>query len=215
MTFTRSTVDPAIWDMTATIDPTQGTVTGSQISSIRFNQNGSFNVIGGGTSTLAFLFNGITTPQNVTVDLGQSGTYSGISMVGNNTTVAATGQNGYVAGSLLSIAFEAGGNMQGFYSNGQTRTLDTLRISMFSNEAGLLRVGDTLFLESPNSDNAISTTAGAAGAGIVRPGSLEGSNVDIAEEFVRLITAQRGFQANSRVITTADEILAELVNIVR
>ena len=86
---------------------------------------------------------------------------------------------------------------------------------MFSNEAGLVRTGDTLFTESPNSDDAIATTANAAGAGSVRAGQLENSNVDIAREFVNLIEAQRGFQANSRVITTTDEILAELMNIVR
>ena len=86
---------------------------------------------------------------------------------------------------------------------------------MFSNEGGLVRVGDTMFVESPNSDDAITTTAGAAGAGSVRSGQLENSNVDIAREFVNLIEAQRGFQANSRVITTTDEILAELMNIVR
>jgi flagellar hook protein FlgE len=72
-----------------------------------------------------------------------------------------------------------------------------------------------MFVESPNSDDAISTTANAAGAGSVRAGQLENSNVDIAREFVNLIEAQRGFQANSRVITTTDEILAELMNIVR
>ena len=83
------------------------------------------------------------------------------------------------------------------------------------NEGGLVRVGDTMFTESPNSDDAIATTANAAGAGSVRAGQLENSNVDIAREFVNLIEAQRGFQANSRVITTTDEILAELMNIVR
>ena len=93
--------------------------------------------------------------------------------------------------------------------------LSTLRISMFSNEGGLVRIGDTLFVESPNSDDAITTTANSAGAGTVRAGQLENSNVDIAREFVNLIEAQRGFQANSRVITTTDEILAELMNIVR
>ena len=86
---------------------------------------------------------------------------------------------------------------------------------MFSNEAGLVRAGDTMFSESPNSDDAISTTASAAGAGTVRAGQLENSNVDIARESVNLIEAQRGFQANSRVITTTDQILAELMNIVK
>jgi flagellar hook protein FlgE len=215
LTFQRSTLDPSSWDLTASIDPTDGVVASGQVSSIRFNQDGSFNVVGGGTNSLSFQFNGINTTQNVTVNLGTSGSFNGVSMVGDNTTVAATGQDGFVAGQLLNVAFEAAGRLQGFYTNGQTRTLDTLRLTVFPNEAGLLRQGDTLFTASPNSEDPIATTAGAAGAGVIRAGALENSNVDIAEEFVKMITAQRGFQANSRVITTADEILAELVNIIR
>jgi flagellar hook protein FlgE len=76
-------------------------------------------------------------------------------------------------------------------------------------------VGETLFTESPNTDDAILTTAQNGGAGSVISGVLENSNVDIAEEFVRLIEAQRGYQANARVITTTDQILSELMNIVR
>lgn len=215
MTFTRSELDSRVWDMVATMDPTDGTITQSSIGQIRFNDNGSFNVIGGGSNTLTFQFNGISAAQSVQVNLGTSGQFDGIAMLGTQATVAATDQDGYGAGNLLNVAFDVKGNLTGYYSNGQSQVLDTLRLAVFSNEAGLLRVGDTLFVESPNSDDAIFTTAGAAGAGAVRPGSLENSNVDIAREFVNLIEAQRGFQANSRVITTTDEILAELMNIVR
>jgi flagellar hook protein FlgE len=215
MTFTRSATDSKVWDLTATTDPAEGTITQSVISQIRFNDNGSFNVIGGGSNALTFAWNGISGAQSVLVDLGTSGQFDGVAMLGEATTVAATDQDGYGSGSLLNVAFDTDGNLTGFYSNGQSEVLSTLRISLFPNEGGLLRVADTLFVESPNSDDAIATTAGAAGAGAVRPGSLENSNVDIAREFVNLIEAQRGFQANSRVITTTDEMLAELMNVVR
>jgi len=215
MTFTRSTQDSTIWDLRAEVDPTEGTLTQASIGQIRFNDNGSFNVIGGGTNSLTFAWNGISAAQNVQVDLGSSGRFDGVAQLGNSTTVAAVDQDGYAAGTLLNVGFNDNGQLIGFYSNGQSQTLNTLRISMFSNEAGLVRAGDTLFTESPNSDDAIATTANAAGAGSVRAGQLENSNVDIAREFVNLIEAQRGFQANSRVITTTDEILAELMNIVR
>jgi flagellar hook protein FlgE len=215
MTFTRSTTDPTIWDLSAEIDPTEGTLTQASIGQIRFNDNGSFNVIGGGTNSLTFAWNGISAAQSVQVDLGSSGQFDGVAQLGNATTVAAVDQDGYAAGTLLNVGFNDAGQLIGFYSNGQSQTLNTLRISMFSNEGGLVRAGDTLFTESPNSDDAIATTANAAGAGSVRAGQLENSNVDIAREFVNLIEAQRGFQANSRVITTTDEILAELMNIVR
>lgn len=215
MTFTRSTTDPTIWDLSAEIDAAEGTLTQASIGQIRFNDNGSFNVIGGGTNSLTFAWNGISAAQSVQVNLGSSGQFDGVAQLGNATTVAAVDQDGYAAGTLLNVGFNDDGQLIGFYSNGQSQTLNTLRISMFSNEAGLVRTGDTLFTESPNSDDAIATTANAAGAGSVRAGQLENSNVDIAREFVNLIEAQRGFQANSRVITTTDEILSELMNIVR
>ena len=215
LTFTRSTLDPTIWDMTAECDPADGTVTQGSIGQIRFNDNGSFNVIGGGTNALVFNWNGQSASQSVAVNLGTSGQFDGVAMLGNATTVAATFQDGYIAGTLLDPGFDSKGQLVGYYSNGQTQVLDQLRLSMFSNEGGLLKAGDTMFVESPNSDDAIATTANAAGAGTVRSGQLENSNVDIAREFVNLIEAQRGFQANSRVITTTDEILAELMNIVR
>lgn len=215
LTFTRSTVDSTIWDLQAEIDGTEGTITQGSIGQVRFNDNGSFNVIGGGTNTLSFSWNGISAVQSVQVDLGTSGQFDGVAQLGNTATVAAVDQDGYAAGTLLNVGFNNEGELVGYYSNGQNQTLDTLRISMFSNEGGLVRSGDTMFVESPNSDDAITTTANAAGAGTVRAGQLENSNVDIAREFVNLIEAQRGFQANSRVITTTDEILAELMNIVR
>lgn len=215
LTFTRSTQDSSIWNLEASMDTNAGDLVQSSISQIRFNANGSFNVIGGGTNQLSFRWNGISGTQSVRVNLGGSGQFDGIAMLGNATTVAATDQDGFIAGTLLSPGFNSQGQLVGYYSNGQTRVLDTLRISMFANEGGLLKVGDTMFVGSPNSNDAIATTANAAGSGTVRSGQLENSNVDIAREFVNLIEAQRGFQANSRVITTTDEILAELMNIVR
>jgi flagellar hook protein FlgE len=215
LTFTRDLADTSVWNLSATLDPSEGVVTSGVVSQIRFNADGSFNVIGGGSNQVTFQFTGLSATQSVAVNLGTSGQFDGVAMLGDRTTVAATNQNGYETGTLLNVNFDQQGNLTGFYSNGEAQTLDTLRVAVFPNEGGLLRIGDTMFVESPNSDDAIVATAGTAGAGLVRPGSLENSNVDIAQEFVSLIEAQRGFQANSRVITTTDEILAELVNIVR
>ncbi|MFO1076349.1 MAG: flagellar hook-basal body complex protein [Planctomycetota bacterium] len=215
LTFTRSTIDPTSWDLVAECDSAEGTVNQASIGGIRFNNNGSFSVISGGSDTLQFTWSGISTAQSVRVDLGTSGSFDGVAMLGNGATVAAVDQDGYTAGTLLSPGFNNKGQLVGYYSNGQSKVLDTLRLTMFTNEGGLLRVGDTMFVESPNSGDAIATVANAAGAGSVRAGQLENSNVDIAREFVNLIEAQRGFQANSRVITTTDQILADLMNIVR
>jgi flagellar hook protein FlgE len=201
--------------MAATMDASEGTIPSATIGTIRFNSDGSFNVIGGGNNALTFSFAGIAAAQTVTINLGTSGQYDGVAMLGNKATVAATDQDGYAAGTLLNVAFDQEGKLLGYYSNGKTKEFAQLRISMFPNEGGLLRAGDTLFVQSPNSDDPLATTAVAAGAGVIRAGSLENSNVDIAQEFVSLIEAQRGFQANSSVITTTDEMLAELMNIVR
>lgn len=215
MTFTRSDENDTVWNLQAEMDPSEGSLAQDAVSTIRFNDNGSFNVIGGGNNAFAFNFNGISGTQNVTVNLGTAGQFDGIAMLGNNASVAATNQDGFEPGIMVDWAFDTNGSLTSYYSNGQNKVLDTLRISMFPNEGGLLRVGETMFVKSPNSNDAIATTAGSSGAGSVRPGSLENSNVDIAREFVNLIEAQRGFQANSRVITTTDQILAELINIVR
>jgi flagellar hook protein FlgE len=213
--FTRTIADPNVWDLVATLDPSRGTVLSGSIASIRFGPDGSFSAIGGGTNSFTFSFPGVGSSQQVAVDLGTAGGFDGVSMMGDSTTVAAVDQDGYGPGTLQNIGFDQLGNLISHYSNGQSSILDTLRIAMFRNEGGLLRTGGTMFATAPNSDDAIATVAGSAGAGLVRAGALENSNIDIAAEFVSLIEAQRGFQANSRVITTTDQILAELVNIVR
>lgn len=215
LTFTRSATDPQVWDMVATTEEQDSQITQDSIGQIRFNDNGSFNVIGGGTNSLQFQWDGITERQDVQIDLGTSGAFDGVALLGSSPTIAAVDQDGYQSGTLLNVGFDAEGRLVGYYSNGQNEEIARLRITMFSNEAGLQRVGDTMFVASPNSDDPIATVANAGGAGMVRAGTLENSNVDISREFVNLIEAQRGFQANSRVITTTDEILAELMNIVR
>ncbi|HHI79399.1 MAG TPA: flagellar hook-basal body complex protein [Planctomycetes bacterium] len=215
MTLTRDETDHTIWSLKATMDSSEGTLVDDSVGEIRFNSDGSFNVVTDTNQSLEFSFNDISTTQTVTLDFGTSSSFDGLSMLGDKSTAAATDQDGYAAGQLLNIAFNEEGTLQGFYTNGQNSDIATLRIALFPNPAGLNRIGDTLFVESPNSDNAIITTAGNAGTGSVVSGALENSNVDIAEEFVRLIEAQRGFQANARVITTTDQVLSEMINIVR
>ncbi|MCB9917132.1 MAG: flagellar hook-basal body complex protein [Planctomycetes bacterium] len=215
MILTRDTSDPKVWNLKAELDSQEGTIIDGTINGIRFNDDGSFNIVTDANSDLEFSFNGLATSQTITLDFGNPSSFEGLSMLGEKATAAATEQDGYAAGSLLNVAFSADGTLQGYYSNGKTLDIDKLRIVMFPNAAGLQRLGDTLFTESPNSDDPILTSAGNAGSGAIVAGVLENSNVDIAEEFVRLIEAQRGYQANARVITTVDEVLAELINIVR
>ncbi|WP_420850337.1 flagellar hook-basal body complex protein [Peribacillus alkalitolerans] len=122
--------------------------------------------------------------------------------------------DGNTEGSLESFNIGASGEINGVYSNGQVLTLGQLALAKFSNSSGLTKAGNNLFQESINSGTANINVAGE-GRGTIASGSLEMSNVDLSEEFTEMITAQRGFQANTRIITTSDEILQELVNLKR
>lgn len=134
-----------------------------------------------------------------------------VSGVGNNVMAA---PNGYTAGKLDSFSVGQMGEINGVYSNGQVSTLGRLALAKFSNTSGLNKVGGNLFQETINSGVADIAAAGE-GRGTIASGALEMSNVDLSEEFTEMITAQRGFQANTRIITTSDEILQELVNLKR
>jgi len=124
-------------------------------------------------------------------------------------------QDGYPPGVLQSVTVSAEGVISGHYSNGQILDLYQITLATFNNPQGLSREGGNLFAETLESGVAYTNAPGEGGKGKISPNSLEQSNVDLATEFVKMIVSQRGFQANSRVITTTDEILAELMNLKR
>lgn len=120
-------------------------------------------------------------------------------------------QDGYSAGILQNISISREGVLTGHYSNGQVLELYAVTLSTFTNEHGLRREGGNLFSETRESGPALTGQAGSAGKGTIDGNSLEMSNVDMATEFVRMITTQRGFQANTKVITTTDSMLGEVI----
>ncbi len=124
-------------------------------------------------------------------------------------------QDGYQNGVLESFNINESGEIVGIFSNGKTAPIAKVALANFTNPAGLVDVGGSLFVESANSGIPLIGAAGEGGRGTVVSGALEMSNVDLAEEFTKMIIAQRGFQANARVITTTDQILNELVNLKR
>jgi flagellar hook protein FlgE len=124
-------------------------------------------------------------------------------------------QNGYTNGALESYAIDQNGTIVGSFSNGLTRALGQVALARFANPAGLQRAGSTMFVDTPNSGTAQIGAGGQPGYGTIAPSSLEMSNVDLSEEFTDMIVTQRGFQANSRIITSSDEMLQELVNLKR
>jgi len=120
-------------------------------------------------------------------------------------------QNGYTAGILQNVSVSREGVLSGHYSNGQVLELYAVTMATFTNRHGLRREGGNLFSETLESGPALTGQAGSSGKGTVDGNSLEMSNVDMATEFVRMITTQRGFQANTKVITTTDSMLGEVI----
>lgn len=131
------------------------------------------------------------------------------------SSVRASEVSGYTAGSLTSLSIDNVGRIIGVFSNGQLNELAQIAMARFNNPSGLMKTGDNLFEDTVNAGFLGLDAAGSAGRGLVSPGALEMSNVDLAKEFTDMIVAQRGFQANSRIITTSDELLQELVNLKR
>ncbi len=153
-------------------------------------------------------------PDPMTITLGAPGEPARITQFAGFASAAITQQNGSGAGSLQAFSVAQDGTIVGNYSNGRTRPIGQVALAVFTNPGGLERVAG-VWRETPNSGLAQIGTAGGGGRGLLSAGTLEMSNVDLAEEFTRLIVAQRGFQGNARVITTSDELLQEVVNLRR
>ncbi|WP_336645799.1 flagellar hook protein FlgE [Microbacterium sp. USHLN186] len=151
----------------------------------------------------------LQTTNGVKVDLSALTSFSDVN------TVALTGQNGRPAGTLSSYALTEDGSLMGTFSNGESKVLARIALAGFANPGGLEKAGSSQFRPTANSGQASVGQAGQDGMGGIISGALEMSNVDLSQEFTNLIVAQRGFQANARIITTSDEVLQELTNLKR
>jgi flagellar hook protein FlgE len=163
-----------------------------------------------------------TAPQPITYDPGggaevQTFTldFSWITQFSETSMVSLSFQDGFQAGTLETFNIDASGIITGIYSNGQQKVLGQVELATFGNPAGLMRLGGGLYQISPNSGSMNAGEPGRHGRGKIISGALEMSNVDLAKQFTDMIISQRGFQANSRVITTADEMLQDLLTLKR
>ncbi|MHC4182554.1 MAG: flagellar hook protein FlgE [Planctomycetota bacterium] len=211
LTFEKTTAN--VWGVSATMDPADGSIASLGITSITFNANGSYSSIGGTTAMTITLPD--STSQVVNFNLGTANSFTGLTQLSGNSSAAATSQDGYEAGFFLSVTVNSDGTVDALFTNGQTQTLDQMQLATFTNPAGLEKQGKNLLLPSVASGDAILRLPLTGSTGSIVSGALEGSNVDIAEEFTSMIINQRAFQANARTITTNDEVMQELVNIVR
>jgi len=190
---------------------------------LEFNTNGALYYSEDLASpTGGFDFSGGSTQnQTITVDFGDDIAVDGASglegttQFGSKSTTTYLNQDGYAAGTLKSLTINDLGFMSGLFTNGQTRNIAQVVLAKFTSQEGLIKQGQNLYAESFDSGQPIVTSPGNSGTGNILANTLELSNVDLAAEFVKMIIMQRGFQANSRMISTSDELMTELVNLKR
>ena len=167
------------------------------------------------TITVPFSLNGQPNSP-ITLNFGGGGdALLGVTQFASETTTKPVYQDGYTMGILKNYSVAANGTITGSYSNGVSIPLYRVALATFANEQGLEKVGNTMFQASVNSGTANIDGAGSNGKGTIMGQYVEMSNVDLTEEFTHLIIAQRGFQANTRVVTVSDQILEEVVNLKR
>ena len=217
LTFTKNfAAAPGQWDWAVTeADASIASLT-TATGSVTFNATGGIS--SGSTQAIGIVFGaaaGVTSPQAVTLDFGSATNPTPVSGLASPSTVTLLSQNGLSAGTLQSFAIGLDGQITGFYSNGQSSSIDTVQLASFTNPAGLLKIGSNQYRESATSGTPSVGDPGTAGRGTLVAGSLEQSNVDLAQEFTSMIIAERGFQANARTISTANQMLEELVNLKR
>ena len=194
---------------------------------LQFDNNGLIisTLLGGNTGPIMFDpspigSNGNTTEavENVSITAnfdGHGTAIDGVTQYASDFTTRAYEQNGWAMGTLDTFAIDQSGVIEGTYSNNVVKPIAQIALAMFANQEGLTKVGDNLFAASANSGLANVVPAYVAGAGQIAGASLEASNVDLVQEFTNMIITERGYQANSRMITTSDEMLTEVINLKR
>jgi flagellar hook protein FlgE len=186
-----------------------------------FNTDGSLQA-NNQTTPVSVDYLGAAPGQLINLDFGTAtggtppGTgLDGVTQFGSPSNVSSQSQDGYASGDFAGVSVDGQGIVRGLYTNGEKLAISQLGIAKFTSNDGLGRAGNNLFTQTRDSGEAAMGTAGSGGRAAVSSGALEASNVDLAEEFVGLIQHQRAFSANSKTITTADDMLQELLQIKR
>jgi len=220
--YSRSDVKlPNTWDMVLTSitgNINEITIANRRIEDITFDAKNGYYTGLGGSDPAEFLISFAhdrSNPQTISLDFGTIGTLNGLTQFAGNSTSVAKEQDGYEAGKLSTVSVNKEGIIIGAFSNGIKKKIAAVQIALFQNTSGLESVGGGYFTTSVNSGEPVATQAMTGGAGSVHGGALEKSNADVATQFVSMIQAQNGFQANARTIRVANDILRELSNLIR
>jgi flagellar hook protein FlgE len=214
-TFTHSgTPNEWLWQIS-----TEGgeQVLGGNRGRITFGQDGSPSSFTFDDNSTGFRFDPMNGSNVVSVNLnvGTPGSFQGITQFRSPSTTVARDQDGYPMGKLQEISIDEKGEVTGVYTNGVNKSIARIYVAEFNNPAGLMKMSDSMLAVSNNSGDPVLQRPGVGSPTKIKPGALEMSNVDLATEFTNMITTQRGFQAAARVITTSDQMLQELVQLVR
>jgi flagellar hook protein FlgE len=200
------------------------TVPNNKRFEVNFSPDGKITAVSDGVDVenggqlnvnISFRTPGEPAPKTIQMRLGTAGAVDGVTQYASDFTTKAIEQDGYKMGYMEAFAIDASGKITGTFSNGMKQQLGQIAMANFNNAAGLEKAGSSYFTQSNNSGNAMIGESGIAGLGAIHAGMLEMSNVDLADQFTDMIVTQRGFQANSRSITTADQILQELLSLKR
>ncbi len=187
----------------------------SGFGTMTFNTNGSLSSVtttypSPSTSVANLLINpssGASTPWTPIIS------FSGMTQYGGSSSLNFASQDGYSSGSLQSYSIDQSGVITGTYSNGLTNSIGQIALANFPNPSGLTSNGSNIYSTSSNSGTAQIGAAGSGGIGTIIPSALEMSNVDLSQQFTNLITTERGYEANARVITTSDQMLQDLLSL--
>lgn len=174
-------------------------------ATVTFDSRGQF-VSATGATTYPFNYAGAGT-SNISVD------YSSLTQYGSAFDVKELSQDGYPAGQFSNLEVESDGRILARFTNGQAQTLGQISLSRFPSPGKLQQVGDTNWVETFASGTPVTSTPGSSGLGSIQDGALEKSNVNLTEQLVHMITAQRNFQANSQMISTENQITQDVLNI--
>jgi flagellar hook protein FlgE len=217
-TFTKTAANA--WSYNVTIPAAEVGATGAPVSvtsgNMTFDGNGVLTSPAADVSGIAIagLADGAT-DMNLTWNILDSSNSPLISQVASASTTSTTFQDGYSSGTLLNFNIGKDGIVQGTFTNGQTSAVAQIALASFADQQGLQRVGSNSYSATLASGAPVVGVPGAGGRGSLTGGALEQSNVDIATEFAKMILAQRGFQANAKVVTTFDEITQDTINLRR
>ncbi|MGD8946239.1 MAG: flagellar hook protein FlgE [Desulfobacterales bacterium] len=216
LTLTFTNQAPGQWQVDAAIPSGTVTIGGAANITMNFDPNGALQSPLADQSLVLDFGGGSTQTVNWDlIDDASGAPYGDLTGYASPSTTTFQYQDGYPSGVLRGISVDENGVVTASYSNGQLSPVFQIAMADFPSYEGLTKMGKNLYAESLSSGQPMPGTAGNGRLGGITPMAIEMSNVDLAQEFVKMITTQRAFQANSKVITTSDEILSELINIKR